>query len=127
MRYILCVAFLLFSAAAYSQIDLNYINRVTKPPQVSTAKKFLDKQDKSPALKPLTPSFEKSEQPDPTRNNYAIRTLRFYHNNRRGFDVYASPAHNMPVLVPDSANTASLNMKTAVMPLAQKRFGIETK
>jgi hypothetical protein len=125
MRLLLFVAVFFFSAAAYSQIDLNYINRLSKRPQLSADKKHLGKQDKS--LDPHTQELRKNEQPDPTRNGYAIRSLRFYHNNRRGFDVYASPLHNMPVLVPDSANTASLNMKTAVMPPAQKRFGIETK
>jgi hypothetical protein len=124
MRYLLCIAATLFCTAAYSQIDLKYINRVTKRPHITT-----DKQHQFKAENVFTPlSFSepknKTEEPDPTHDTYSVRTLRYQHTTSTGFDVYASPAHNMPVLIPDSANAATYKMKVLAMHPAQKRFGV---
>ena len=59
---------------------------------------------------------------DPSYDPSSVKSLRFEHNNNKGFDVYAAPPYKMPVLVPDSANAVSLKMKTFLMDPSQKKL-----
>jgi hypothetical protein len=75
------------------------------------AKQFKEEQKKQAAILQLLQG-----KPAPINNNMpnAIRDTPppvYNGNNGQGFDVYRSQVDNMPILMPDSLNAASLKMK----------------
>lgn len=59
----------------------------------------------------MLPTYPDRSIPNALQKNDANRKLIKKGNNGNGFDIYESTVDNMPVLVPDKENLASLGVK----------------